>query len=367
MEELVFYRKYRPKTFAQFVGQEKIVKTITNAITNNMVSHAYLFSGPRGTGKTTLARLIAKSVNCQNRKEGEYEPCNKCISCLEINEGRAIDLIEIDAASHRGIDDIRELKEGIRFIPTKSKYKVFIIDEAHQLTKEASNALLKILEEPPSHAIFILATTEVHKMIPTIISRCQRFNFKKLTIEEIVGKLKDISQLEKIKIEEPALKLIAQASDGSLRDGESILDQISIFYGREEEITTEKVRELLGDIESEKISQFVELLLERKGKEAVAFLNNVLREGTDLRVFLRSLLNYTRALLILKTTGEKSLISPFTKEEKEKIEYQSKKITMAKLREVIEIFIEAGREIDYSPIPQLPLEIAIAKICLEDK
>jgi DNA polymerase III subunit gamma/tau len=162
---LVLYRKYRPQTFGEIIGQEHVVKTLTNAISGGLISHAYLFAGPRGSGKTTMARLLAKALNCQNRKEGESEPCNKCSSCLEINQGNAMDLIEIDAASNRGIDEIKELKEGVKFVPTKSKYKVFILDESHQLTKEASNALLKTLEEPPSHAIFVLATTEIHKRI----------------------------------------------------------------------------------------------------------------------------------------------------------------------------------------------------------
>src|SRR4030065_742147 len=170
MENLVLYRKYRPKRFSEVVGQEHVVQTITNALTMGMTSHAYLFSGPRGSGKTTIARLLAKALNCEKRKEGQSEPCGKCPSCLEIKEGRSLDLIEIDAASHRGIDEIRELREGVKFAPTKSKYKVFIIDESHQLTKEAANALLKTLEEPPSHAVFILATTEAHKMIPPIAS-----------------------------------------------------------------------------------------------------------------------------------------------------------------------------------------------------
>jgi len=166
---LVLYRKYRPQTFSEIIGQEHIVQTLTNAISSGMISHAYLFSGPRGTGKTSIARLLAKAVNCQNRKTGKAEPCNQCPSCTEIMEGRSLDLLEIDAASHRGIDEIRELRDGIKFVPTKSKYKVFIVDESHQLTKEAANALLKTLEEPPSYAIFVLATTEIHKMIPTII------------------------------------------------------------------------------------------------------------------------------------------------------------------------------------------------------
>ena len=205
MANLVLYRKYRPKTFAEVVGQEHVVQTLTNAISSGTTSHAYLFSGPRGSGKTTLARLLAKAVNCEKRQG--FEPCNKCLSCVEINEARAIDLIEIDAASNRGIDEIRELKSGIKFAPTRSKYKVFIIDESHQLSKDAANALLKILEEPPSHAIFVLATTEIHKMIPTIISRCQRFDFRKLTLPEIIKKLELIIKSEKARAEKSALEL----------------------------------------------------------------------------------------------------------------------------------------------------------------
>jgi len=230
----VLYRKYRPQKFSEFVGQEHIVKTLTNAISSGLISHAYLFYGPRGSGKTTIARLFAKAVNCQNRKGGDFEPCNQCFSCKEISEGRAVDLIEIDAASHRGIDEIRDLREGIKFAPTRLKYKVFIIDEAHQLTKEAANALLKTLEEPPSHAIFILATTEIHKMIPTIISRCQRFDFRKLTVPEILKKLEIICQKEKIKIEKVALELIAQNAQGSMRDAESLLDQVSTSFDKKE-------------------------------------------------------------------------------------------------------------------------------------
>jgi DNA polymerase III subunit gamma/tau len=184
MANIAFYRKYRPKSFQDVIGQEHIVRTLTNAVAQDIISHAYLFSGPRGTGKTSLARLLAKAVNCANPKQGD--PCNKCEACGEINAGRAMDFVELDAASNRGIDEIRDLKEGIKFSPTKLKYKVFVIDEAHQLTKEAANALLKTLEEPPPHAIFILATTEAHKMISTIASRCQRFDFHKLTAPQIV-------------------------------------------------------------------------------------------------------------------------------------------------------------------------------------
>jgi len=212
MANIVLYRKYRPKSFAEVTGQEHIVQTLKNAVEGDLLSHAYLFSGPRGTGKTSLARLLAKSANCKIFKNGE--PCNKCEFCQEINSNRAIDIIEIDAASNRGIDEMRTLREGVKFAPAKLKYKVFIIDEAHQLTKEAANALLKTLEEPPAHAMFILATTEAHKMIPTIASRCQRFDFRKLTVLEIVKKLQDVAKAEEAVIDKEALQLIALNSGG---------------------------------------------------------------------------------------------------------------------------------------------------------
>ena len=225
---LVLYRKYRPQKFGEVVGQEHVVTTLTNSIKGNNISHAYLFSGPRGSGKTTIARLFAKAINCENPTDG-FEPCNKCSSCLEIMAGNSMDLVEIDAASHTGVDDIRQLIEGVKFAPVKSKYKIFIIDECHQLSKSAANALLKTLEEPPAHAIFLLATTESHKMIPTILSRCQKFDFKRLQISEIMEKLEFISKKEGVKFEESALSLIALNSRGSFRDAESLLDQCMSF------------------------------------------------------------------------------------------------------------------------------------------
>jgi len=229
MENLVLYRKYRPQKFSEVIGQEHVTQTITNEIKNGRIAHAYLFSGPRGCGKTTTARIIAKAVNCLNRKSSEAEPCNQCANCLEIQSGRAIDLIEIDAASHRGIDDIRELREGIKFAPSKLKYKVFIIDECHQLSKDAANALLKTLEEPPAHAIFILATTELHKILPTILSRCQRFNFHKLTLPQLTARLQKLADLEGVAIEKPALELIALTAGGSARDSESLIRTILVL------------------------------------------------------------------------------------------------------------------------------------------
>jgi DNA polymerase-3 subunit gamma/tau len=365
MANLVLYRKYRPKTFAEVVGQEHVVKTLTNAIEENMISHAYLFAGSWGSGKTTLARLFAKAINCENRVD--YEPCNQCLSCQEINEGRAIDLIEIDAASNRGIEEIRQLKEGARFSPTRLKYKVFIIDEAHQLSKDAANALLKILEEPPEHVIFILATTQPEKMIPTIISRCQRFDFYKLTVPQILKKLKFICENEKIEIEPKALELIAINSNGALRDAEGLLDQIVTFAKTmgKRQITIEETKKLLGLIDINLVAEFLELLFQKKTAEAVKFLNQNIEKGVNPFEFIKTLINYLRCGLILKI--DPNLNNPLTEnltvEAKERLKAQIQKIEEKDLRRYLKMFLEAQNKMKYSPIPQLPLELAIIDIC----
>ena len=359
---LVLYRKYRPQTFAEVIGQEHVVKTLTNALSSGIISHAYLFAGPRGSGKTTIARLLAKSLNCQNRKEGESEPCNKCNSCLEIMENRSLDLIEIDAASHRGIDEMKELRDGIKFAPSKSKYKIFIIDESHQLTREAANALLKTLEEPPSHVIFILATTEIHKMIPTIISRCQRFDFRKLTLEEIVKRLEFIAKKEQVLVEKKALELIALNAAGSIRDAESIFGEVLSFEDVGREITPEEVKTLLGLVETTLISQFCDFLSQKNASQAISFLNGAIEKGMDIQEFTKSLINYLRQGLILKIMGLESanpIITGLTKEEMEKLQKQVALFKEEELRRTIELFLEAENKMKYSSIPQLPLELAI--------
>jgi len=361
MANLVLYRKYRPKVFSEVMGQEHIIQTITNEIANDSLAQCYLFSGPKGSGKTTIARLLAKAVNCEEEKG--FEPCNKCSSCLEINRGAAIDLIEIDAASNRGIDDIRELKQGIRFAPTKLKYKVFIIDEAHQLTKEASNALLKILEEPPSFAIFILATTEIHKMIPTIISRCQQFTFRKLSVPEIVNKLEWIAKKEKVKIEKPALELIAMNSEGAMRNAEVLLDKCFSFSRTlsKGEIATEDIKEMLGIVDINLVAEFMDLFSKGDAGGAIKFLNQVVNKGVDPTEFLKAIIDYLRQSLLLKTSPklEEIIKQELTQEALKTLKAQVSQFKENDLRRGLKLFLEASDKMRYSSIPQLPIELAI--------
>ncbi|MDD5551694.1 MAG: DNA polymerase III subunit gamma/tau [Candidatus Pacebacteria bacterium] len=355
---VVIYRKYRPKSFSEIVGQEHIVKTITNAIKDEKVSHAYLFYGPRGCGKTTIARLIAKSVNCTGRKNNDFEPCNKCNSCLEVTQGNSIDLIEIDAASNRGIDEIRDLKEGINVVPIKSKYKVYIIDEAHQLTKEASNALLKTLEEPPGYAIFVLCTTEYGKIIPTISSRCQRFEFKKLTLNEITEKLQMICKKEGTKCQREALELIARTSEGAIRDAEGFLNKVISL--EDKDIKKEEVESILGIIGIEPIAKLVDFLAQKKEKEAMIYVNDLCQEGVDIENFAKDMTAYLRDLLLVKVNPEifeKKNI--FTKEEEENLKKQERLFSQETLIKILKIFLEAQNQIKWQDLPSLPFELAI--------
>ncbi|MBU1136838.1 DNA polymerase III subunit gamma/tau [Patescibacteria group bacterium] len=373
MSNLVLYRKYRPKNFSDVVDQEHVVRTLTNALKLGKVAHAYLFTGPRGTGKTTIARLLAKAVNCE-RTEVEsgsqkgvllpnYEPCNQCPSCLEINQGKSLDLIEIDAASNRGIDEIRELRDGIKFSPNKLKYKVFIIDEVHQLTKEAFNALLKTLEEPPAHAIFILATTEIHKVPPTIISRCQKFDFRKVPLDKIVGRLNWIAGQEKVKIAKEALELIALNGDGSIRDSESLLGQVMSM--EDKNITLKEVQDILGTIDISAVGKLIDFLADKKSGEAIAHINQIANEGYDLVQYAKSLVNYLRKMLVIKVDLNLAKLAAveLTKEQTDGIIRQGEKFSQEDLIKTIHLFIEAGNEVKRADFPQLPLELAIVECC----
>ncbi len=355
------YRKYRPKNFNQIVAQEHIVKTLTNALSLKRVAHAYLFTGQRGTGKTTIARLLAKAVNCQNPQK--FEPCNKCAACREINQSRSLDLIEIDAASNRGIDEIRELREGIKFSPNQLKYKVFIIDEVHQLTREAFNALLKTLEEPPAHAIFILATTESHKVPQTIISRCQRFDFYKLPLEKIVARLSWIAKQEKINIEKAALELVALNADGSIRDAESLLGQIMSMGDKD--ITLKEVQAILGVTDIKAVADMANYLTEKNNSQAIFHINQLVNQGYDLFQFSKSLINYLRKMLILKVDPNlsKLIAAELTKEQIDGMTNQGRELSQQELVKIIHLFIQASNEIKGADFPQLPLELAVVECC----
>src|SRR3989339_773499 len=278
MSYLVLARKYRPKDFDELVGQEHISEVLKNAIEKNRIAHAYIFSGTRGTGKTTTARIFTKALNCVDRKASQ--PCGKCPNCKEIADGNSIDVQEIDGASNRGIEEIRSLRENVQYAPSSSKYKVYIIDEAHQITDAAFNALLKTLEEPPEHVIFILATTDPQKIPLTILSRCQRFKFRPLSAVEISTHLEKLSKLEKFDIDKSALQLIAQISNGSLRDSLSMLDQV-ISFSPDDKITDKTVRELIGLSPLEMVSSIVDLILAKDAKGILEKIAGIAAEGYD--------------------------------------------------------------------------------------
>ena len=297
---LTLYRKYRPQRFEDVIGQEHIKLTLQNEILNDKIAHAYLFAGPRGIGKTTLARVFAKAINCEKRKG--YEPCNECDSCNSITDGNNLDLIEIDAASNRGINEIRELREMVKYAPSKSKYRVFIIDEAHMLTIEAFNALLKTLEEPPKHAVFILATTEVHKFPQTIISRCQKFDFKTVDIEKLKVHLKQVASMEKIKIDSDIIDKIARRSGGYVRDALSTLGQI-LSLSEDNEVSKETADLILPDSNFTPIIELVDAIAYQKFDSAIKVLDSLISEGVDLNYFTEELINYLRKIVLIKISG----------------------------------------------------------------
>lgn len=360
---LALYRKYRPKNFEELLGQKEIAEILKNAARQNKLAHAYLFYGPRGTGKTTIARLIAKVANCETRaKDKKFhqkgESCNQCSRCLEIDAGRALDVVEIDAASNRGIDEIRSLKEGIRLSPSSYDYKIFIIDETHMLTREAFNALLKTLEEPPAHAILILATTEYEKIPATISSRCQRFHFKKIGIEEIIQKLKSVIAAEKIQASDEALELIAASAEGSLRDAESLLDQIASLAGK---VEVEDVEKIIGKVGLARTAEFSGFLLESNLSEALKYLSELNNGGYNLVDFNKELIHYWRRILSLKfdPTLENIFRHELTKKELSTLKSQSQLVNPEKHISLVKSLIRAYGEMRYSPFAIVPLEIAI--------
>ncbi len=353
------YRKYRPKNFSQVIGQTHIVDTLSGAIKNDRVAHAYLFTGPRGTGKTSIARILAKTVNCENPKDALS--CEKCSSCKLLEQKNILDIIEIDAASNTGVDNIRELRETVSLPPSKLKYKVYIIDEVHMLSAGAFNALLKTLEEPPAHVIFILATTEIHKVPETIISRCQRFDFVRLPIENIIQKLSLIAKQEKIKIDPGALEMIALSAQGGMRDAESMLAQVISL--EDKNITQKEVEEILGVTDKSFSREIISFLVNNQPQEAIQKINQIVSDGYDLKVFAKSLINYLRQLMLIKVSPEleKNLLNEMTKEELNLLKNQATEIEIDQIILFINLFIEAQNKISASILPQLPLEIAFLK------
>ena len=360
MEYQVLYRKYRPKNFADVIGQEHVITTIQNALKEDKVSHAYLFTGPRGTGKTTIARLLAKALNCKKIKAGE--PCGNCENCVDIQDNRAIDLIEIDAASNRGIDEIRNLKESVRFGATKGKYKVYLVDEVHMLTKEAFNAFLKTLEEPPSLIVFILATTEAHRLPATVISRTQRFDFRRLSLSEIVDRLTRILKSEKVKFEGEALKLIAREADGSMRDAESLLGQVLSYESKN--LTLEGVEQVLGLVGHSHLKNFVDLIIKKSKGEALLWVQKTVDAGYDLHQFLNSLNRYLRHLLFVDMDKElaKNIERELNKEEFDSLTEQAKEVSPEEVAEWMKIFIKAKADLERYPLPQIAIEVALVEV-----
>lgn len=361
---LAIYRKYRPKALGELIGQELTVEILRNAARGDRIAHAYLFYGPRGTGKTTAARIMAKLANCETRANdakfrAKGEPCNKCRPCEEIDAGRAIDVVEIDAASNRGIDEIRSLKEGIRLSPTSYRYKVFIVDEVHQLTPAASDALLKVLEEPPAHAVFVLATTEYEKIKPTIVSRTQRFHFRRIPTQALLTKLNQIAAAEKIEIDNAALELIATAAEGSFRDAESLFEQVTTMaHGT----ALENVEQILGKVGFVRTATLAGYLLDNDLEASLEYLAEINESGSNLVQLNKDLIHYLRRVLALKFDPQ--LEEVFKRElTLDEINEIKKHGALAKdpdkIIGLIRSLIRAYSEMRYSPFALVPLEVAI--------
>lgn len=348
------YRRYRSQTFDELIGQEHVVRTLRNAIAEERVAHAYLFTGPRGVGKTTVARLLAKAVNCT--APAAERPCGMCESCRSIAEGRAVDVIEMDAASHTSVEDAREIIERVQFRPAVARTKVYIIDEVHMLSTAAFNALLKTLEEPPPHALFILATTEVHKVPATILSRCQRFVFNRHTVASIAAHLRTIADQEGVALESGAAEAIARAATGSMRDALSVLDQLMAYGGGS--VTLEQVRNLLGASEIQEVTTLIDALIAADLPGALRVVADVAAAGADLRQFTRDLVERLRALMLVCAGADRSLLD-VTEEEAAQIERQARTASLGALMRWVKLFSELDYQLRISSYGQLPLELAV--------
>ena len=352
------YRVYRPKNFSDVIGQEHIVRTLKNQIENNNVGHAYLFCGTRGTGKTSTAKIFSRAVNCTNLHNDE--PCNECENCREILEDKTMDVVEIDAASNNSVDDIRELRENVKYSPAKAKYKVYIIDEVHMLSQGAFNALLKTLEEPPSYVIFILATTEPHKIPATILSRCQRFDFKRVTVKDISFRMRYICEKEGIEADEKALNLIARNSQGALRDALSILDQCISFEGNK--ISYNDVIELLGSVNIEQLFDLAESIIKEDTRKSLQILNDFIIWGKDVRNLVNDLIDHFRNLMVCKISNDLDEIISLPEETIDLLKQQAETIDTNNLIRILNILSETQDGMKISSNPRVLMEVTMMKI-----
>lgn len=360
MSYTALYRKFRPQEFEEVKGQEHIVTTLKNQIKANRIGHAYLFCGTRGTGKTTIAKLFAKAVNCEQPAEGS--PCGTCPSCKAIAAGVSMNVIEIDAASNNGVDNIREIREEVAYSPTEGRYKVYIIDEVHMLSIGAFNALLKTLEEPPSYVIFILATTEAHKIPITILSRCQRYDFRRITIEVIADRLQELMEKEQVEVEEKALNYIAKAADGSLRDALSLLDQCIAFY-LGQKLTYDHVLEVLGAVDTEVFSRMLRKIMAKDIAGTIGLLEELVIQGREPGQFVIDFTWYLRNLLLIQSSDNMEDVLDISSDNLTLLKEEAALIEAEQLMRYIRIFSELSNQIRYAAQKRVMIEIALIKLC----
>ncbi len=360
MAYTALYRKFRPAGFEDVKGQDHIVTTLKNQIDANRIGHAYLFCGTRGTGKTTVAKIFARAVNCENRIDGS--PCGECAMCKSIASGASMNVIEIDAASNNGVDNIREIREEVEYRPTQGKYKVYIIDEVHMLSIGAFNALLKTLEEPPEYVIFILATTEVHKIPITILSRCQHYDFKRITIDTITGRLEDLMKQEEIEVEDKALRYIAKVADGSMRDALSLLDQCIAFY-LGERLTYDKVLEVLGAVDTEMFSKLLRAVVAQDVVKVLAVIEELVMQGRELTQLINDFTWYQRNLLLVKSSDNMEDVLDVSTENLMQLKEEAEMIEGITLLRYIRIFSELSNQMRFATQKRIMLEIAFIKLC----